>query len=170
MRTDRGFTLVELIVVLTIITILTTLATVGWNRMAMKGVVESQIKTVHADMMSVRLEALYTKTPRSVVISGKNFYVYPTDATTGTPVSSKTFKYNFISTGANTPASNTITFDTSGMANGTQVTICVEALNDTLETTDAYVDSLVISQARLNLAKRAGGGHCDTSTSGVTQR
>ena len=167
MRTDRGFTIVELIVVLTIITILTALAALNWNRMVMKSAVEGQIKTVHADMMAVRLEALYRKTPRSVVVSGENFSIYSSAATTGTPVSSKTFKYNFF------PASaTTITFDSSGMTNGTQVTICVNAYNEAVlfNTTDAYVDSLVISQARLNMAKRPEGGHCDATTSGVTQR
>jgi prepilin-type N-terminal cleavage/methylation domain-containing protein len=170
MRTDRGLTLVELMVVIGIITILSTIATFTWNRMVMKSAVEGQIKAVHADMMSVRLDALYGKRSRSVTVFGNRFNIYSSVDTAVAPVLSKTFKYNFISTGANTPAADTVTFDTSGMTNGTQVTICVDAFNDSLETSDAYVDSLVISQARLNLAKRAEGGHCDTSSSGVTQR
>jgi prepilin-type N-terminal cleavage/methylation domain-containing protein len=163
MRTDRGFTLVELVVVISIITILTTIATLNWNKMVMKGAVEGQIKTVHADMMSVRLEALYGKRSRSVVVSGTSFSIYSSGVTTVSPVSSKTFKYKF------SPAAATVTFDSSGMTND-QVTICVNAYNEVtlFETTDAYVDSLVISQARLNLAKRPEGGACNAN--GVTQR
>lgn len=165
MRTNRGFTLVELIVVISIITILTTIATLSWKRMSMKTAVEGQIKTVHADMMSVRLDALYTKGSRSVVFSGKNFSIYSSGATTGTPVSTRTFKYKFFPA-----AATTVTFNSSGMTNGTQVTVCVNAYDEAVlfEITDAYVDSLVISQARLNLGKRAEGGACDTD--GVTQR
>jgi large subunit ribosomal protein L21 len=83
---NRGFTLVELIMVISIITILTTIATLNWNRIVTKGVVESQIKTVHADMMSVRLQALYGKQSRSVVVLGKSFKIYSSNVTTGTPL------------------------------------------------------------------------------------
>ena len=170
MRTNRGFTLVELLVVISIITILTTIATLSWNQMSMKAAIEGQIKTLHADLMSVRLEALYAKRSRSAVVTANTFAVYSSAVTAGTPVLSRTFKYKFVSTGSNTPAADTITFDTSGMTNGTQITLCIDAYNDTLKTSDAYVDSLVVSQARINLAKRPEGGHCDTGTSGVTQR
>jgi len=168
MKTDRGFTLVELLIVMSIITILTTIATLNWNRMTTKSTVEGQIKTVHADMMSVRLEALYSKRTRALVVSGKSFNIYSSSVTTGTPVSSKTFKYNFVSSGGGSGIPVTVRFDTSGMATGYEATICVDAYGDLLKTTDAYVDSLVISQARLNLGKRPEGGACDTT--GVTQR
>lgn len=170
MRTDRGLTLVELIVVIAIAGILMTLATLSWNSYSMKAAVEGQIKALHADMMRVRLEALYGKRSRSVVVAGKTFSVYSSRVTTGTPVSTKTYQYGFISTSANTVAADTVTFDTSGMANAAQITICIDAYDDSLQTSSAYVDSLVVSQARLNLAKRSEGGQCDASTSGIKQR
>jgi prepilin-type N-terminal cleavage/methylation domain-containing protein len=164
---SRGFTLVELIVVISIVVILSTIATLSWNTMVMKSAVEGQIKAVHAEMMSVRLEALYSKRNRSVVISGNDFKIYSSAVIAGTPVSSRTFKYGFKH---NLGSSNSITFDTSGMANTDQGTVCVNAFNETtlFKTTDAAVDSLVISQARINLGKRPEGGTCDTS--GVTQK
>ena len=157
MKAVRGFTLVELIVVISIIAILTSIATLSWNRMVMKNALESQVKTVHADMMGTRLEALYSKRPRSVVISGKVFTLYSSDVTTVAPIASKTFKYDFKPSGA-----TTVTFDTSGMMNGTQISICVDPYNDFTVALDAAVDSIVVSQARINLGKRDEGGNCVT--------
>ena len=164
MRAARGFTLVEMIVVIAIIAILSSIATLSWNRMVMKNTIEGQIKTVHADMMGIRLDSLYSKRARSVTLTGNLFRIYSSTATGAsvTPVSSRTFKYNFISTSANTPASDTVTFDTSGMANGTQISFCVDPFGTTVEPVDAVVDSIVVSQARINLGKRKEGGSCVT--------
>lgn len=163
---SRGFTMVEMLIVMTIIAIIAGIATMNWNRMVTKSTVEGQIKTVHADIMSTRLEALYSKRPRAVTFSGNVFSIYSSDVTTAAPVASKTFKYGFISNFTG----NKVVFDTSGMANGEQGTVCVDVYGDLLMTSDAYVDSLVVSQARVNLAKRPEGGQCNATTSGVTQR
>jgi len=158
MKAVRGFTLVELIVVMSIIAILSSIGVMNWNRMMVKNAIESQIKTVHADMMGLRLEALYTKRERSASVSGKTFKIFSSTVITATPLSSRNFKYNFLPAGT-----STVTFDTSGMTNGTQVTVCVDPYDDLLEANDAAVDSIVVSQARINLGKRDEGGDCDTT-------
>lgn len=162
MKTARGFTIVEIIVVLTIMFILMVLATRSWNRMTIKSAVEGQTKTLFSDLMNVRMEAFYAKRDRSVVIDGTNFKVYSSSVTSGNPVLTKSFLYNFKPTGA-----NTITFDTSGMVNGSQNSLCVDAFGTLLESSDAAVDSLVISQARINLGKRTG---VTCVTGNITQR
>lgn len=150
----RGFTLVELLVVIGIITILSTLATMGWNRMSTKAAVEGQIKAVHADMMALRLEALYGKRERRVELSGKTFKIYSSNIVTTTPLISKDFKFNF--TGR-----SDFVFNTSGMASGYEGSICVD------KASDAFVDSLVITDGRISLGKRTGT-FCNST--GITKR
>ncbi len=155
----RAFTLVELIIVISIMSILTTIAVFNWNRMTTKGNIEGQIKTAYSDLMTVRSEALYCKRNRSVVISGNQFMVYSSNFITSTPISTKSFKFNFV-------GATTITFDNSGMTNGV-VAICVDPSNTNNMTlaNDAAVDSLVVSQAMIWLGKR--GTNCDST---ITQK
>jgi type II secretory pathway pseudopilin PulG len=156
MNSERGFTIVEIIVVLGIMFILLSLATRGWNRMSMKAAVEGQVKTVFADLMNVRTEALYTKRARSVVFSGKAFMVYSSQLTSVSPILTKNHTYDFIPAGT-----NTITFDTSGMATSDLVTVCVAPGG--LSETNGAVDSLVVSSSRINLGKRTAGADCGAS-------
>lgn len=153
----RGFTLVEIIIVMAIVAILSSIAVMNWNRLTTKSNIEGQIKTVHADLMTVRMEALYGKKARSVVVSGKEFRIYSSSVVTASPLDKKSFKFNFVPSG-----DNKITFDASGMTNGTEVSVCVDPVGDLTVANDAAVDSLVVSQARINLGKRDEGGTCVT--------
>jgi len=152
---QRGFTLVEVIIVIAISAILLTIATLNWNQMQTKAAVETQIKTLHADLMEVRLAALYGKRARSVVISGQVYKEYSSTVTTSTtnPVVTKQLQYPVVWN-----SSGDLTFDSQGLTNGTERTICILPTNNTLVINDAAVDSIVVSQARINLGKRTGGG------------
>lgn len=149
MRTDRGFTLVELVVVISIIVILTTIATLSWNRMSMKAAVEGQIKTIHADMMRIRLEALYAKQERLVKVEGSTFKIYPSNVDTDEPLEVKSFKYPF-------NATKVIIFNTSGLASGYEGSVCVTPS----VANDSYVDSLVVTDGRISLGKKTTGEAC----------
>lgn len=149
-----GFTLVEMLIVLALIAILSSIAFMNWGRIKMKEMIESQIKTVHADLMTIRAEALYNKRDRSVVISGKVFKVFSSNITTVNPIQTKSYKYNFVPSGT-----TTITFDTSGLT-ANETAICVDPYSSLAKANDAAVDSLVVSRARVNLGKRDEGGNC----------
>lgn len=148
----RGFTLVELIVVMGIMGILLAIAGLNWHAMSTKSAIESQIKMLHADLMEIRLQALYTKTPRSVLISGQEYKAYASADTSVAPLVTRQFKYPVVWNSA-----GVLTFDAQGLMNGAERTLCILPHNDISEVNSAAVDSMVISQARIYLGRRNGG-------------
>jgi prepilin-type N-terminal cleavage/methylation domain-containing protein len=159
---QRGFSLVELLVVMVIMGILLTIATLNWNNMQTKSAIESQIKTMHADLLEVRLQALYTKTPRSVVISGQQYKEYATADTSVAPLVTKQLRYPVVWNGGGT----TLTFDAQGLTNNER-SICILPTNDTTVVNSASVDSIVVSTARINLGWRNGG---DCTSANIDQK
>ena len=162
----NGFTLVELLVVLTVMGILLSIATMNWNSMQKKSAVENEAKTVFADLMTARLDALYSKRPRSVVFSGVQFAVYSSSLTSVNPVSRKTLRYPLQWQPAG--PSLTLTFDASGLSTaGSDTPVCIDPENNLAIANSGAVDSIVVSAARIKLGKRQGGS-CDPLT--ITQK
>ena len=150
---QRGFTLVELMIVVGIAGILFAIATMNWNQMQVKSGIETEIKTMHADLMEVRQQALYTKQKRMVVISGQSFRVYPGIDTGVTPVVTKQLRFPVLWNGT---GALELEFDTQGMA-VTESTICVVPTGSLTQLNSAYVDSLIVSTAQINLGLRTEG-------------
>ena len=160
---NRGVTLVELITVLAIMAILMSIATLAWNAIQRKAAVETQAKTMYAELMQIRLQALYSKTNRSVVFSSQSFKVYSSDVITSTPLVTNTLAFPVV---WNT-CGGTVTFDTQGLMNGNEQSICILPTSDLTEVNTAAVDSLVISAARINLGRRTGG---DCKSANIDQK
>lgn len=159
---ERGFSLVELVVVLAIMGTLLAIATHAWHDMQLKSAVESEVKKLYADLMEVRLQALYRKTPRSVVISGQQFKVYSSSVTSVDPIETKQLPYPVVWN-----SGTALTFDAQGLMSGSERALCVLPTNDTTVVNAAFVDSLVISQIRINLGKRTGG---DCKSANIEQK
>ncbi len=153
----RGFTLVELMIVIAIMGTLLAIATLNWNEMQTKAAIESQIKTLHADLMEVRLQALYSKTARCVTISSQEYKAYASTDTSATPVATRKLRYPIVWNGAGTK----LTFDAQGLTSNER-SMCILPTNDTTVVNSAAVDSIVVSPARINLGWR-NGGDCESA-------
>ena len=150
----NGFTLIELVVVIGIIGVILAIATLQFNKLTRKANIEAQAKTLYADLMTVRTQALLQKTDRAVTFTATQFAVYPSVSTSGPPVLQRTLKYPVTPAGATTVLS-----DTAGMASsipsGETVAICVEPAEE-----GPAVDSVIFSQTRITLGKRIPGKDC----------
>ena len=145
--TRNGFTLVELVVVVGIIGILLTVGTLQFHQYTLKANIESQVRTMYADLMKARSEAALQKAPRSFNVTDTDFIVYPSTDGSGTPLHHTVFKY---------PASSEITlsieFDTRGVARfpGSipSMAVCVQPLGN-----PAFIDSIVITPTMIQMGK-----------------
>src|SRR5262245_17802245 len=109
---QRGFSLVELVVVIVIIGALLAIGTLQFTQYTKKSGIEAQVKTMYADIMNARSEALLQKSDRSVSWTASQFSVYPNSTATDPPLLRKTLSYPITSN----DMASIISFDTKGMA------------------------------------------------------
>jgi type IV fimbrial biogenesis protein FimT len=145
---ERGFSLVEMLVVVAIIGVLLAVATLQFSSYTQKANIESQVRTMYADVMEARSQALLQKTGRSFGTTATLFTVYNG---AGAPIVQKTLTYP-----VSFDFSDKITFDTRGVADGTK-TICVGPAGNA-----ANIDSISLTETMIQLGKRNGGA-CDSA-------
>lgn len=154
MTGEKGFTIVELIVVLAMSGVLIGLAALQYSSMQKKSSVEKQVRDIYSNLNDVRMQALYTKTPRAVVFSESQMNIYATDDTTVTPESIITMSFpTRMSSGA-----NRVVFDAAGLMLLAERSICVEPGG--IAANEGNIDSVVVSAARIHMGKRQSGGAC----------
>jgi prepilin-type N-terminal cleavage/methylation domain-containing protein len=164
----NGFSLLELVVVIAIIAVLLAMGTLAFNSFVRKAGIEGQVKTMYADLMTARSEALYRKTYRYVSVSGTQFAIYSSSAYRSTPptvgpIMQKTFKYPVTATPPDS-ITDELYFDSRGVAGmtstditGTAKTVCVEP-ND-----PALLTSIVITTTSIQVGRRSAGGTCTSA-------
>lgn len=151
---ERGFTLVELVVVVAMIGILLSIGAMQFSSMQRKSAIEAQVRSIYGTLTDIRVQALYTKTPRSVVVSGNQLRVYATSDTTVAPASVVQLGLPMVMSAS--PAQ--VDYDAQGMLQSGDCSICVQP--DSSGSNVGYMDSVVVSTVRSYMGKRQSGGTC----------
>ncbi|WP_224981723.1 pilus assembly FimT family protein [Geomonas agri] len=153
---ERGLTLLELVVVMAIIGTLLAIGSMQFSSMQRKSLIESQTRKIYNVLTNVRVEAMYSKTPRVVLLSGSQLQIYSsaTYSSGVSPVSVEqlTFPMVMSSTG------NRVWYDSKGMMVLADRSICVQPDNQPASL--GSIDSVVVTTARNYLGKRQSGGAC----------
>lgn len=158
MSNERGFTIVELVVVVAIMAILLTIGSLNFSEMQRKSKVEEQVRSIYSTLTDIRLEAMYTKTPRAVTVVGSSLRIYATDDTTVAPSSVVNLAFPMVIG----PGAGAVIYDASGVVNTADRAICVEPGN--AAENPGNMDSTIISTVRTYMGKRRPGGACAPSS------
>lgn len=163
----RGYSLVELIVVVGLIATLLALAMLDFSTWQRKAQVEREVKEMYADVQNARSQATFTKQRQAVVFGAQSLtfrrFSSSNDAA-GTTVSVKNLSLPFTRTNWTLPASDTVLFDTRGVMSDPIIkVICITT------DVDAAYDALIITPAITMMGKVTNRGTACGQTN-VTQK
>lgn len=152
----RGFSLVELVVIIAIMTTLMTIATMDFNAWQKKAQIERQTRELFTDLNKARIDSLHSKHRHSIVMQPDSytFKIYSSNNESrfaGTDIQTRKVSYQITKRTGSTAANDVIEFDIRGFTND----------NDTYRInpigTAAQVDCIIIATGRTNLGKMENG-------------
>ncbi len=149
----NGLSLVELIAVMAIMSSLVAMGTLNFDRISRKYAIEGQTRALYAELMDLRLSALYKKKVRAATLTPTLFNSYSSLDKDNKPVgliSSK--RLNWVI--APNAMVTTIRFDTHGLTSNLG-SICTEPSDN-----PAALDSIIVSMTRINMGKLKSGSVC----------
>lgn len=160
----KGFTLVELLIVIAIMAIIISVATLNFRSMKGKADTERQARELQSDITAIRLHAMQNR-QRSALMLGPKQYIYKTytsdyeSDTAGKQVNSGSYRSDLKrKTGSNLVdlniASDRIEFDSRGFTNNTTTLVVTPV---------AYsggLDCVVIQTARTSIGRMEDASNC----------
>ena len=149
----RGFSLVELIVVVAIIATLLTIATLDFNAWTRRAQIERQTRELFADLNQARTDSFFMKKRHKVVMQPKGytfsrFSSFDESRTTGgTALATKALTYEMTKESGASIANRIFEFDIRGFTND------LDTIRVNPSGTSAQVDCIVVHYGRTNLGK-----------------
>lgn len=162
MRSERGFSLIELIVIIAIISLLLSIATLDFSSWQKKYNIESQTKAMLTDITEARLQAMHRKNSVTITLN-TNLYIFRRFSSSGdaagTIFMTKQLKYPVqrFTSGALTNFSNTVlTIDERGYLGSNDYLTIAVAPNQT----GASLNCLSVHGSQTNIGK-INGANCE---------
>lgn len=147
----RGFTVIELLIVVSLMGFMAALGSFGFSAYMKKSQITNQTRTLYGELMQYRIKAFHEKKNWTFKITASGYGVYSSANVAVSPVRSVELKRRVTSSDA-----VDITFDGQGGSSVAAKAVCVEADND------ATVDSVVVSTSRVLIGKK-GTGSCESA-------
>jgi prepilin-type N-terminal cleavage/methylation domain-containing protein len=148
---ERGYSLVEIIVVVGVLSILLAIATPLFGNMMRRARTEDQTRTIYSELQRAQANALYQRRTTRVRLYRDRFEIYSSqsDSQKGVaPIQTRALSYPVTCNGTGDDVSgHPLDFDQKGLA--TRCSICLEGGDGS-----GSVDSVVISATRISIGKK----------------
>ena len=156
----RGYSLVEMVVVIAVVSILLTIGTLRFNEYAKHYRAEAQTRMIYSELLQTRANALYERRSSILKLYANHFEVYSSaqDNTDGVaPVRSQALAYPVSCNGRGDGVKGyPLDFNIIGMA-GNVCSICVDGYGS------GAVDSMVVSDTKISIGIKDAGAACGAS-------